>query len=106
VTHSARVARLDTGVYKPYTNPMNDTLPTPANSPPPAEDERPWYRKKAERPKTTTTFHIFTEHKNIIETKYKGRQSAFSRYIMDCFFKSRLATPIGFDKWQENGEKF
>jgi hypothetical protein len=72
----------------------------------PIIEDVPWYRKKAERPKSNATFNIFQDHKNKLENDYNGRQSSLTRYIMDCFFKGRIATPTGFDLWQQNGEKF
>lgn len=71
------------------------------------QDNVPWYRRKAERPKERRTFNIFAEHiDRLTEGKYKNHSSGFVRYLMDCYDKIRIPTDSGFKAWTKNGEKF
>jgi hypothetical protein len=80
---------------------MTTNISSPATA-----DAVPWYRKQAERPKTTRSFRIFTTFNKILENDHKDNASAFMRYLTDCYVSSKLATDVGFRQWLSNKENF
>ena len=71
------------------------------------QEDVPWYRQKAERPKKRITLNLFEEHiRDLLRKKFKDDGSAFTRYLFDCYKGIRIPTDSGFAAWSRNGEKF
>lgn len=66
----------------------------------------PFYLRKAERPKSPTTFNLHEEDIKLLNsTAYKSVRSSLVRYFFDCFRTGITATAEGFIKYRISGEK-